>query len=64
LGTIKMVDKKVPTMSGFLKKTSVTDAERQSYHYFGWLTGNVISTILEVDVPTISVPPYSTSSLI
>jgi hypothetical protein len=53
-GAIKMADKKVPAMSDFFKKTSVTDAERQSYHDFGWLTGNLTSTILEVDVPTVN----------
>jgi hypothetical protein len=53
-GATKMADKKVPAMSDFFKKTSVTDAERQSYHDFGWLASNLISTILEVDVPTVS----------
>jgi hypothetical protein len=32
---------------------SVTDDERQAYHDRGWLTGNVISSIPEVDVPTV-----------
>jgi hypothetical protein len=51
---IKMADKKVPTMRDFFKKTSVTEAELQSYHDFGWLIGNLISTIPEVDVPIVS----------
>jgi hypothetical protein len=53
LGAIKMADKKVPVMSDFFKKTNVIDEERQAYNNFGWLTGNLISTIPDVDVPTI-----------
>jgi hypothetical protein len=49
-----MADKKVLVMSDFFKKTSVTDTERQSYHGFGWLTGNLISIIPEVDVLMVS----------
>jgi hypothetical protein len=34
------------------KKSNVSEANCQTYHDFGWLTGNLISSILEVDVPT------------
>jgi hypothetical protein len=40
-------------LSDFFKKTYVTDGERQAYHERGWLTGNVISSVNEVDIPTI-----------
>jgi hypothetical protein len=53
LGAIKKADSKIPEMSNFFKKTTITDDERQAYHGFCWLTGNLISTIPEVDVPTI-----------
>jgi hypothetical protein len=33
--------------------TSVIDGKRQAYHERGWLTGNVISSIPEVDIPTV-----------
>jgi hypothetical protein len=48
-----MVDRKVPEMSNFFKKTTVTKEERLAYHSFSWLTGNLISMIPEVDVPTV-----------
>jgi hypothetical protein len=52
-GTALMAKGKIPELSDFLKKTSVTDEEHQTYHIHGWLTGNVISSISEVDIPTI-----------
>jgi hypothetical protein len=51
-GTALMAKGKIPELSDFFKKTSITDAERQAYHKRGWLTGNVISSVHEIDVPT------------
>jgi hypothetical protein len=48
-----MADRKVSKMSDFFKKITVTEEDRLPYHRFGWLTGNLISTIPEVDVSTI-----------
>jgi hypothetical protein len=53
LAATKMADRKVYEMSDFFKKTTVTKEQRLAYHSFGWLTGNLISMILEVDVPTV-----------
>jgi hypothetical protein len=53
LAATKMVDRKVPEMSDFLKKTTITEEERLAYNRFSWLTGNLISMIHEVDVLTI-----------
>jgi hypothetical protein len=53
LATTKMTDRKVPEMCDFFKKTTVTKEECLAYHMFGWLTGNMISIIPEVDVPTL-----------
>jgi hypothetical protein len=53
LAATKMVDIKVPEMSDFFKKIIVTEEERLAYHSFSWLTGNMISMIPEVDVPTV-----------
>jgi hypothetical protein len=44
---------KILELSDFFKKTSITDGERQAYHERGWLTCNVISSVPDVDVPTI-----------
>jgi hypothetical protein len=53
LAATKIADRKVHEMSDFFKKTIVTEEEHQAYHRFGWLTGNLISMIPEVDVPTV-----------
>jgi hypothetical protein len=52
-GATLMAKGEIPELSDFFKKTSITDDEHQAYHERGWLTGNVISSISEVDVPTI-----------
>jgi hypothetical protein len=52
-GASLMAKSEIPELSNFFKKTSITDDERQAYHGHGWLTGNIISSILEVDVPSV-----------
>jgi hypothetical protein len=52
-GATLMVDRKIPLVYDFFKKTSVTDTERQGYHDLGWLNDGLLSFIPEVDVPTI-----------
>jgi hypothetical protein len=52
-GATLMAKREIPELSDFFKKTSVTNGERQAYHERGWLTGNLIFSIPEVDVPTI-----------
>jgi hypothetical protein len=52
-GVIKMDDEKIPKLADFFKKTIITEADRQTYHDLGWLSGNLISFISEVDVPTV-----------
>jgi hypothetical protein len=49
-GTSLMAKGEIPELSDFFKKTSIIEDERQAYHERGWLTGNVISSIPEVDV--------------
>jgi hypothetical protein len=53
LSTTKMTDRKVLEMSDFFKKTTVTKTNHLAYHRFSWLTGKLLSTIPEVDVPTV-----------
>jgi hypothetical protein len=52
-GVIKMDDGKISKLVDFFKKAIVTDADHQAYHDLGWLSGNLISFIPEVDVPTV-----------
>jgi hypothetical protein len=52
-GAALMAKGEIPKLSDFFKKTSITDGDRQAYHERGWLTGNVISSVPEVDVPTV-----------
>jgi hypothetical protein len=52
-GIIKMDDGEILELADFFKKTIVTEADRQAYHDLGWLSGNLISFIPEVDVSTV-----------
>jgi hypothetical protein len=52
-GVIKMDDGEIPELAEFFRKTIVTEVARQAYHDLGWLSGNLISFIPEVDVPTV-----------
>jgi hypothetical protein len=56
-GTTLLAKGEISELSDFFKKTSVTDDERQAYHERGWLTGNIISSVPEVDVPILRAPP-------
>jgi hypothetical protein len=48
-----MVDGKIPKLANFFEKMTETENDRKAYHDCGWLAGNLLSFILEVDVPTI-----------
>jgi hypothetical protein len=52
-GIIKMDDEEIPELADFFKKIIVTEADHKPYHDLGWLSGNLISFIPEVDVPTV-----------
>jgi hypothetical protein len=52
-GATLMAKGEIPELLDFFKKTSITDSECQACHERGWLTGNVISSIPEVDIPTV-----------
>jgi hypothetical protein len=43
LAATKMADRKIPEMSDFFKKITVTEEERRAYHRLGCLTDNLIS---------------------
>jgi hypothetical protein len=52
-GTAKMVEGGILELTDFLKKMTMTLDDRQVYHACGWLTGNLVSFIPEVDAPTV-----------
>jgi hypothetical protein len=52
-GATRMVEGDIFKLTDFFKKTTVTEDDCRVYHNHGWLTGNLISFIPEVDVPTV-----------
>jgi hypothetical protein len=48
-----MAKGEITKLTDFFKKTSLSEEELQGYHRLGWLTGNVLSSIPEVNVPTV-----------
>jgi hypothetical protein len=52
-GATRMVKGEIPELTDFFKKTTVAEDDRRVYHDRGWLIGNLVSFILEVDVPTV-----------
>jgi hypothetical protein len=52
-GATKMAEGEIPELTNFFKKMTVIEDDRRAYHDRGWLTGNLVSFIPEVDVPTI-----------
>jgi hypothetical protein len=52
-GVSMMAKGEIPELTDFFKKTSLSEEELQDYHHLGWLTGNVLSSIPKVDVPTV-----------
>jgi hypothetical protein len=51
--TTRMAEREILELTNFFKKTTVTEDDRRAYHDHGWLTGNLVSFIAEVDVPTV-----------
>jgi hypothetical protein len=52
-GATRMVVGEIPKLTNFFKKTTMTEDNHRTYHDRGWLTGNLVSFIPEVDVPTL-----------
>jgi hypothetical protein len=51
-GTTKTSEGEIPELTDFFKKMTMTEDDLRAYHDRGWLTGNLVSFIPEVDVPT------------
>jgi hypothetical protein len=51
-----MEEKIIPKMVNYWKKTTVTKTDRQAYHSFGWLNGELESTVPTVEYPTVDDP--------
>jgi hypothetical protein len=49
-----MAKGEISKLTDFFKGTTVSEEELQAYHSPDWLTGNVLSSIPEVDVPTVA----------
>jgi hypothetical protein len=52
-GATRMATGEILELTDFIKKTTVTEDDQRAYHDRGWLTGNLVSFIPEVDVPTV-----------
>jgi hypothetical protein len=52
-GSTRMAEGEIPELTDFFKKMIVTEDGRRVYHDRGWLTGNLVSFIPEVDVSTV-----------
>jgi hypothetical protein len=52
-GVTRMAVGEISELTDFFKKAIVTEDDRRAYHDRRWLTGNLISFIRDVDVPTI-----------
>jgi hypothetical protein len=52
-GVSMMAKGEILELNDFFKKTSLSEEELQGYHRLGWLTGNVLSSIPEVNVLTV-----------
>jgi hypothetical protein len=50
MAAINKVDKIVPDMIDYLKKSMIAEGDHQAYHDFGWLTSNLSSSISNVYV--------------
>jgi hypothetical protein len=49
----KIVDGEIPELADFFKKMTITEDDHKAYHDCGWLAGNLLSFIPEIDVPTV-----------
>jgi hypothetical protein len=52
-GSTKMVEGEIPELTNFFKKTTVIEDDHRAYNDHGWLTGNLVYFIPEIDVLTI-----------
>jgi hypothetical protein len=52
-GATKMAKGEILELNDFFKKTTMTEDNHRAYHDRGWLTGNLVFFIPEVDVPTV-----------
>jgi hypothetical protein len=52
-GATRMAAGEISELTDFFKKTTATKDNCRAYHDRGWLTGNLVSFISVVDVPTV-----------
>jgi hypothetical protein len=51
--TQKIAKKDIPTLQDYWKKSTVIEIDRTAYHTVGWLSGGVVSSISDLDFPTV-----------
>jgi hypothetical protein len=52
LAAIKMVNNQISEIADYWKKSNVSEANSQASHDLDWLSGDLISSIPKVDIPT------------
>jgi hypothetical protein len=52
-GVSMMAKGEIPELINFFKETSLSEEELQGYHHLRWLTGNILSSIPEINVLTV-----------
>jgi hypothetical protein len=52
-GATRMAAGEISNLIDFFKKITMTEANRRAYHDRGWLIGNFLSFLPQVDVPTV-----------
>jgi hypothetical protein len=52
-GATRMAAGEILEPTDFFKKTTMTEDDHRAYHDRGWLIGNLVSFIPEVDVPIV-----------
>jgi hypothetical protein len=52
-GATRMAAGEISELTDFFKKMTMTEDDHRAYHDRGWLTGNLVSFIPEVDVPIV-----------
>jgi hypothetical protein len=50
---VKMVDKTIPEMSGYWKKSMIIEADRLTYHSTDWLSDGLETLLPNMDIPTV-----------
>jgi hypothetical protein len=59
-----IVEKTIPMLHNYWKKSTVTEVDHTAYHAIGWLLGGVVSSISNLEFPIVDNTPLSALNLI